>query len=563
MPQPKFPGPKPKFIVLSNGLRDHLGHYLETSLAVAEAARKLGFHPVLAAHVECRRDCLPDWLESHATFRTDHWVDDPPPGYAAAKRQTSPFWSHGRSALERGSRWARRAAYYLLPPLFYELGRLAGYCCLPRIAAAQERTRAAAALRRRALRLRYGQCAELIEQTADWPELTRVLKLAGGSRVSRAAAAGPCLAAFRPDVSNAPTTLPPPAKLMDAARRLLPEGLGRELEYALLFYQDLERFLAATAAGPGDHVWLGTAHAREALAVHWAVEQLGIEHSPVFHLEFRHALFACDARAPQVPIETSLTRMQRDLLRLHAEWGANDRLRFYTDSAALSRDYESLVPLSFGVLPLPFRAHLVQRRARRAGQPLTIGYLGEARDEKGFPLLPGLIEALLHDYVLPGKVRFLLQSNVSQPRFNPRSAGALAQLRRQAYPGVELVARDAPLSPEAYHALISQADIVLLPYAIDAYQARTSGAMGEALAAGAAVVVTAGTWLAEELPPGCGETFNTPEEFAAAVRRVVDHFGAYRSAAESYRPIWRQRHSPEALIHALSGGSGACRSRAA
>lgn len=517
-----------KFIILSNGLRNHLGHYLETSLAVAEAARKQGFHPVLAAHVECRRECLPDWLASHTTFRTDHWVDAPPPGYPAAPPNFTAFWARSQEVFERTSRWAHRAAYYFLPPLFYDFGRHLAYCCLPRIAAPAERARAAAGLRRRAQRLRYGGRAELIEQAAAWPELSRALSQPA-----------------------------PSAKLVESARRLLPEGLGRELEYALVFYQDLERLLKSTAVGRNDHVWLGTAHAREVLAVHWAVERMGLERSPTFHLEFRHGLFACDARSPQVPIETPLTHMQRSLLRLHAEWGANDRMRFYTDSAALSRDYESIVDLRFAVLPLPFRAHLIERRPRRIGQPLTICYLGEARDEKGFPLLPGLIEALVQEYLLPGKVRFLIQSNVSQPRYNPLSAEALKHLKRQRYAGVELAARNGALSPEEYYAVVSQADIVLLPYAIDAYQARTSGAMGEALAAGAAVVVTAGTWLGDQLPAGCGEKFDTPETFITAVKRIIDNFDSYRAAAEAYRPIWLRRHSPEALVAALVDGPSA------
>lgn len=541
-----------KFIVLSNGLRNHLGHYLETSLSVAEAAREQGFHPILAAHVECSREYLPSWLESHTTFRTDHWVDEPPRGYAGSPPLPEGFCARAQRTLERTSRWARRAAYYLLPPLFYDLGRHVAYCCLPRIAAPQERARAVAGLRRRVQRFRYGQHAELIEQAAAWPELSRLLKRLGPDRMPAHRSRHPTCAL----AEEIATTLPPPARVADAARRLLPQGLGRELEYALVFYYDLERLLTATGVGRNDHVWLGTAHAREILAVHWAVEHMGLQRAPTFHLEFRHALFGCDLRAPHVPVETPLTHMQRHLLQLHAEWGANDRMRFYTDSAALSRDYESIVDLSFAVLPLPFRARLIKRRQCRSAGPLTIAFLGEARDEKGFPLLPALIEALAEDYIRAGKVRFLIQSNVSQPRYNPQSAEALKHLKRQASPGVELVARKGALSPEDYYALVSQADIVLLPYAPHAYQARTSGAMGEALAAGAAVVVTSGTWLADQLPAGCGEKFDDPETFVAAVKRIIDDFDSYRSAAEAYCATWRRRHSPEALVAALvNGGS--------
>lgn len=510
-----------RFIVLSNGLRDHLGHYLETSLAVAEAAQRSGFHPILATHIDCRRDYLPAWLETHSMFRTDHWVNEPPSIAPIPTKLLDSLCSKGQRHCRRAMRLARRGAYLLSPPLFYDLGRWLAYCCLPRIADPDEFTRVADKLRRVVGRLRYGDRASLIEQAAAWPDLSQAL-------------AHPS----------------PPARLLDAARRLLPEGLGRELQYALVFYQDLERLLDLTQVGPNDHVWMGTAHAREVLAVHWAVERLGPQRSPTFHLEFRHALFEFDLNL-NAPVETPLTHMQRSLIRLHAEWGRTDRMRFYTDSPVLSADFESVVDLPFGVLPLPFRAHMIARPVRNENDPITIAYLGEPRDEKGFPWLPDLVDALREEYLMSCKARFVIQANVSQPQYNPHSMPALNRLKRQTKLGVDLVGQRGPLSPEEYFELVSRADIVLLPYSRGAYRARTSGALGEALAAGAAVVVPEDTWLADQLPPGCGETFETFGDFVAAVKQILDEFESYSSAARRYRPLWCQRHSPDALVAAL------------
>jgi glycosyltransferase involved in cell wall biosynthesis len=512
-----------KFIVLSNGLRDRLGHYLETSLAVAEAAEREGFHPVLATHVECRRDDLPEWLETHSLFRTDHWVNEPPAIVPAAEKRFDAFCSKTLRFCERTTRLARRGAYLVSPPFFYDVGKRLAYYCVPRVAQPAEFARVAAKLRRVACRLRYGANAPLLEQAAALPELSRALALPAS-----------------------------PPRLAEAARRLLPEGLGRELEYALIFHQDLERLLEVTGIGPSDHVWMGTTHAREVLAVHWVCERLG-PWSPTFHLEFRHTLFEFDLNL-NLPVETWLTRMQRSLLRLHAEWGAMERMRFYTDSPVLAADFESVVDLPFSVLPLPFRAHLIARPERHADDPITIAYLGGPRDEKGFPWLPDLIEALRDEYLIPGKARFMIQANVSQPQYNPQTTPALHRLQRQEKFGVELVGRRGPLSPEDYYKLVSQADVVLLPYCRGAYRARTSGALGEALAAGAAVVVPEETWLADELPPGCGETFQNFGGFVAAVKKVLDDFESYARAAQRYQPLWRERHSPDALVAALVGG---------
>jgi hypothetical protein len=517
---------QPKFLVLSNGLRDHLGHYFETSVSVAEAAHRLGFHAVLATHVECRRQLLPNWLESHAIFRTDHWMSAPPAA-ADGGQDRGPLQALAAMAARAGrrARWfADRGAYFLLPPAFYDAGRLLRYCCLPRIAEPDARTRVAARLRARSLRRRYGQQAALFEQAAQWPEIMRALRRR------------------------------PSASALSAIRRLLCDGLAQELEYALVFQQDLERLLAITEAGSGDHVLMGTAHARELLAVQLAVERIGPRRSPTFHLEFRHSLFERDP-ATQGPIESAHTQMQRTFLSLYADSDAKQQVRLYTDSDELSRDYESIVDLPFGVLPLPFRAHLISDVARLPGAPVTIVYLGEARDEKGFPWLPELIDALSDEYLATGKARFLIQSNVSQPQYNPRSAEALERLKRQARPAVELRAADSTLSPDEYYALASQADIVLVPYARERYRACTSGVFAEALAVGAPTVVPTGTWMAHQLPRGGGETFHDFPSFVRSVKRLLDDFDSYRAAAMAHRAAWRARHSPEALVAEVVGAS--------
>src|SRR5579863_5324959 len=71
---PVGPSTRPKFLVLSNGLRDQLGHYYETSVSVAEAAERAGFQPILGTHADCPLGLLPPGLAGHALFRTDHWM---------------------------------------------------------------------------------------------------------------------------------------------------------------------------------------------------------------------------------------------------------------------------------------------------------------------------------------------------------------------------------------------------------------------------------------------------------------------------------------------------------
>jgi glycosyltransferase involved in cell wall biosynthesis len=164
-----------------------------------------------------------------------------------------------------------------------------------------------------------------------------------------------------------------------------------------------------------------------------------------------------------------------------------------------------------------------------------------------------LIDRLTEDYVRPGRVRFLLQANVSAPQYNPLSAEVLDKLKGYSPEQVELFGLDAPLSPDDYYALVSRADVVLLPYDRNRYRACSSGTLAEAIAGGRPVVVPASSWMSSQIPLGAGETFHDFESFVEAVKRLVDDHGAYRAKAEAHRAVWVARHAPDRLVAALTG----------
>ncbi|HQU43266.1 MAG TPA: hypothetical protein PK867_10665 [Pirellulales bacterium] len=511
-----------KLLIVSPNLRDHLGHYFETSVSLAEAARRAGWHPLLATHVHCRTEILPSWLESYPLFFTDC-----PLGHRPAD---DPFGLDTTSALGRvgAKAWqacldlawmAERTSYYALPPAIYDLGRIVGYCGMPRWAHPRHYPEVYAACQD-ILRRWVVADDEVVNQARPLPETSRRLR----DRRQR-------------------------AKIVQAVRSLVPTGFGIEVEQMLCFQRDLLRFLALAGAGRDDHVLMGTAHPRDAAAAGLAIELLG-DHAPTFHLEFLNGLFEGDPAA-EASTPSPAVRVRRMFFSLYSHWGASRRIKFYTDSATLARDYETISGARFDVLPIPFRAELISPVPRPPSGPVRLGYFGEARDEKGFPWLPDLAEALRDDYLAPGRARLLIQANVSQPQYNPQSIKALERLGRFSSGEVQLFAAEAPLSPVEYYRMVSQADVVLLPYLNGRYRACTSGVLAEALALGAPPVVPAGTWMADQLPPRGGETFDDFDSFVAAVKRVLDHFASYRAAAQAHRPYWREHHSPDAFVAAL------------
>ncbi len=196
----------------------------------------------------------------------------------------------------------------------------------------------------------------------------------------------------------------------------------------------------------------------------------------------------------------------------------------------MSEEYERISGLEFGVLPIPFRSQLLSSRPREAGS-LCIAQFGDVRDEKGFHWLPDLIDAMMDDYLRPGRVRFLIQASLIHPEYEPKSQAALERLKGYPRDSVRLVGLDGPLKPDSYYRLVSEADLVLCPYEAITYRNRSSGTLAEAIAAGIPTVVPQNCWLSSQPPPGSGKTFFDLESFIDAVRSICDDYPTYHSRA--------------------------------
>ena len=568
---------KRKFIILNNGLRDHRGHYFETSISMAEAARRAGWHPVLGAHVDCRIDLFPEWLEVYPVFTTDHWMSRPPAKpadlsgvvadpYRAPCRiedvadgdvtvrdfvlsRFEPFehWGDGsehdplraqaisraRNAFEiarwaiRKARWCvGRTMFYFLPPIVHDTQlflRRSMSMLVPRV-------------------LIPGNFAKIKSR------VRQILHRAAGLSPRSAPATGggrPLSSPNRFETSF----------LNDAYRRLSEANLGYDVDNALVFKRDLERFLALADASADDHVLLGTAHVRELLAAYMYVRKLGEARAPMFHLEFRHPLLSKTHEHEQEM--SPAIRHHRLFFSFYKSWGATNRIKFYGDTREIADEYRLISGFDFGVLPIPFRSACIERDETRGDGRLTLAFFGDARDEKGFHWLPDLVDSLMDSHVRTGRIRFLFQASIGDREYSPRSVAALERLQRHSPDYLTLVGVGGALAPEAYFRLVSATDIALFPYERDRYRAASSGTLAEALAAGNPVIVPANSWMSSQVRPGAGETFTDEQSFQAAVRRVIDRYAEYRRVADSHSNSWTQTHSPDALVQAIVGAERA------
>jgi glycosyltransferase involved in cell wall biosynthesis len=231
-----------------------------------------------------------------------------------------------------------------------------------------------------------------------------------------------------------------------------------------------------------------------------------------------------------------------------------DRIVLTADSEQLISEYSLINPtLLFHLAPIPHAAVHGNDRdtlARiKAGERIRIGYVGEARSNKGFDLLPRLLARAKKAGLMES-----LELHVHAYCSNPGAPFYRRTLSGLRHPAAFLYFD--PMDEQEYSDFLARLDVVVLPYTIDNYHSQTSGVFAEAMASGKIVVVPKGTWLSTQLRRyGGGVAFNPVdcEDFANETLRIVREPLLYARTAAERAPLWRHFHNADRLMHILSG----------
>lgn len=165
------------------------------------------------------------------------------------------------------------------------------------------------------------------------------------------------------------------------------------------------------------------------------------------------------------------------------------RVSLITETPGMRSHFEIPSSISAPILQLPvLHPDSIERiRFKRASNckknTLTILFAGAARNEKGFHLLPGIIERVTT--VFPN-ARFIVQTPcIGDVSTTTQVLAELSQLGRN----TQLLPGDLPATD--YTNLLAEADIVLLPYCPVSYSIRGSGMATEAQVLGIPCVAPA------------------------------------------------------------------------
>jgi glycosyltransferase involved in cell wall biosynthesis len=244
-------------------------------------------------------------------------------------------------------------------------------------------------------------------------------------------------------------------------------------------------------------------------------------------------------------------------MRLLERLSARYRIRLVTDSDRLSAAYGKFTRLPVAVLPIPHTSSAFTP-AQPGPSGIEVLSLGSARHNKGFDLFANAIKSLHERRALAG-LRFTLQCYVL-PDPCHQMGPLVEMLKELKLPDLKLV--EGMVDEKRYWELICAAGALVFPYRISEYVGNTSGIFTEALAAGKPVIVTAGTWMEDQLKRfGAGVTFRDGDagDLARAILELRDNYPRLAAQAEQRRAAWTAYHNPDNFLRELFKTAGSAR----
>ncbi|XHU96905.1 MAG: glycosyltransferase [cyanobacterium endosymbiont of Rhopalodia gibba] len=311
------------------------------------------------------------------------------------------------------------------------------------------------------------------------------------------------------------------------------------------FQESLSNTLKALNVTPDDHIFIHTIGIEQVEEVYSLLRKDIFLSLPQFHILLRRDI--------EDPLFVYAKGMEfKKLLQKFFEsklWP--QKIQFYADTEELVQRYNTISNVIFYQISIPFRQEKLKSiiKNKSSSRPINIVYLGDASSEKGYHHLPEIVNALWKDYIKPGKLRFIIQSNFN---ITEQSGDILtAKLKLERYPNQKVSLIKEEMSPDDYYQLLGEADLLILPYDADSYRFRSSGVLTEALAAGKPVVVPTNSWLAKQVDLSRAGIYKTLDEIPKSIILIIRNLPQFTAAAKQFSLGWKEKKSPDYLVKFL------------
>ena len=247
------------------------------------------------------------------------------------------------------------------------------------------------------------------------------------------------------------------------------------------FTDELTAFVAAEKLGPDDVIFMHSLSPQIVLGAARFVAMAGAA-SPRLLMRF---FSTAEAMAGH---KLSYTKILKSIVSVAA---VRERMQFFSESENLVDYYERAVGVRFPQLFNPEHPSLAAVRRSDwfdpglgGGKAPTLAYFGEARAEKGFDFLPGILADLLANPEMDA-FQFVIQTGSNAGNQTPEMAKAkeaIFELRSKYRSRIRTF--ESAETPEAFYFMMKHACGIIAPYRPDSYGIRGTGVTLEALQMG-------------------------------------------------------------------------------
>lgn len=273
-----------------------------------------------------------------------------------------------------------------------------------------------------------------------------------------------------------------------------------------------------------DHVFLPTADWLMLRALYKLHKRTPLEYWPSIHVELMFD------KANWMTGGYPYDKIIKKLIRLRKE--TTKRLFVYTEVSAHAHYASKQLNFDVPVYPYPTFPILRDKETLAANRKIIIGVLGGGRRDKGFHLLPDIVDQFNMDCHDNLEVTFVIQ----KPRAQEHLEVEVNRLSQ--HKNIRFISES--VSSIEYEDVMGSCSILLLPYT-STYKLRGSGVAVEALANGVPVVCTDNTGLVDVISHENGKTATTVNEFSEALLCIASNLSVYKKNALTAGHIYSSR----------------------
>lgn len=306
------------------------------------------------------------------------------------------------------------------------------------------------------------------------------------------------------------------------------------------FADTLQEALTTCKASEADIILSHTTDASMFRSMLAYFRQFGAKALPI-HLATPFDEHVMPGKSKHVTLGETLARLRQVASGKVFLWAENTPLATHLSALWNMRVEPLILPAKPGSRAVP--------KYKGAGAPFLLSYLGAAREEKGFTLLPDLVEGVLAHPDCE-HVRCFIQCSPQIIGYLPPIKAALARLEPLEGDRVSLCRKAMP--SDEYAQVLDDSDGLLLLYDYEKYRVRGSAIAWDGVISGKILVTRTGTFPASILTHGGGLVADNIDDWIEGIASLGRNWENQKAALEAQAEFFSQWASSERYLNRLS-----------